>query len=78
MYVRAATQKRQWVRNHLSKSIHVIPMMGGANKYLFMNNPGDLLIDDYEKNCVPWEKAGGNIILHKDAKTTREKLEKLI
>jgi 5'-nucleotidase len=72
-YTTAAVQKRQWVYNHLSKDITVIPMMGGKNKCLFMHSPGDVLIDDFEKNCIPWREHGGIAIQHKNFdKTTRE------
>lgn len=69
-YATAAVQKRQWVYEHLSKDITVIPMMGGKNKCLFMHSPGDVLIDDFEKNCIPWREHGGIAIHHKNFKTT--------
>lgn len=73
-YATAAVQKRQWVYEHLSKDVTVIPMLGGKNKCLFMHAPGDVLIDDFEKNCIPWTEHGGYAILHKDFKTTRDNL----
>jgi 5'-nucleotidase len=63
-YTVAATQKRQWVYKHLSENVTVIPMMGGKNKCLFMHSPGDVLIDDFEKNCIPWREHGGIAIQH--------------
>lgn len=73
-YAVAAVQKRQWVYEHLSKDVTVIPMMGGKNKRLFMHAPGDILIDDFEKNCIPWAEHGGIAILHKDFESTRDNL----
>jgi hypothetical protein len=69
-YKNAAMQKRAWVRKHLSEKITIIPMMGGVNKALFMHEPGDILIDDMEKNCKAWEELGGKAIVHKNATDT--------
>lgn len=74
-YPVAAVQKRNWVYRHLSSNITVIPMLGGKNKCLFMHSPGDILIDDYEKNCIPWAEHGGFAIHHKDFETTRANLD---
>jgi 5'(3')-deoxyribonucleotidase len=65
-YTVAATQKREWVRNNLSKDVLVMPIMGGKNKCLFMHSAGDLLIDDFEKNCKPWDDMGGISITHRN------------
>lgn len=73
-YAVAAVQKRQWVYKHLSEDITVIPMMGGKNKCLFMHSPGDILIDDFEKNCIPWAEHGGFAIHHKNFEETRRNL----
>ena len=73
-YTSAAMQKRQWVYKHLSTEVPVIPMLGGKNKCLFMHSPGDVLIDDFEKNCIPWAEHGGFAIHHKNFKSTRNYL----
>jgi len=62
-YANVATQKRAWVREHLGWAT-VLPVLGGRNKWLFMNAPGDILIDDWEKNTIPWVENGGRAILH--------------
>jgi hypothetical protein len=77
-YAVAAVQKRQWVYKHLSQDITVIPMMGGKNKCLFMHSPGDVLIDDFEKNCIPWAEHGGYAIHHKDFVTTKDHLDRVL
>lgn len=69
-YAHAATQKRAWVREHLGPNITVLPVMGGRNKPLFMHAPGDVLIDDFERNCDAWTEAGGVAILHRDFRST--------
>jgi 5'-nucleotidase len=77
-YAAAAVQKRQWVYKHLSQDVTVIPMMGGKNKCLFMHAPGDILIDDFEKNCIPWRERGGFAILHKNFESTKKQLNLLL
>lgn len=77
-YAIAARQKREWVREHLSSDIMVLPVMGGANKPLFMHAPGDILIDDHERNTRVWRQAGGVPILHRDFDMTRLLLERAL
>lgn len=64
-YAHVARQKREWVREHLSETCLILPVMGGRHKPLFMHQRGDILIDDMEKNCKAWAEAGGNPIHHK-------------
>jgi 5'-nucleotidase len=73
-YANAARQKRAWVREHLSTSIMILPVMGGHNKPLFMHAPGDILIDDFERNTQAWEKEGGVAVLHTSFERTRAEL----
>lgn len=78
-YAVAAVQKRQWVYEHLSSEITVIPMLGGKNKCLFMHSPGDVLIDDHlEKNCIPWREHGGMAIHHKNFESTKKQLDLIL
>ena len=39
--------------------------------------PNHILIDDFTKNTVPWEKEGGIAVLHTDTAGTIKKLEEL-
>ncbi|MGO4738601.1 hypothetical protein AB4099_18785 [Bosea sp. 2KB_26] len=77
-YANAATQKRAWVREHLSTSITVLPVMGGHNKPLFMHAPKDILIDDFRRNTEAWSAAGGVSILHQDFRDTRLQLQTIL
>ncbi|RWX78305.1 hypothetical protein EPK99_06660 [Neorhizobium lilium] len=77
-YAHVARQKRAWVREHLSENCIILPVMGGRNKPLFMHAPGDILIDDFERNIKAWELEGGIGILHRDFLTTRNALEGLV
>lgn len=74
-YAHVAGQKRAWVREHLSADVTILPVMGGHNKPLFMHAPGDILIDDFERNTKAWEKAGGFAILHRGFETTSYELD---
>jgi hypothetical protein len=73
-YRQVARQKRRWVREYLHPDLFILPVMGGHNKPLFMHRPGDILIDDYGKNCRAWEDEGGIAIKHTTATDTLEKL----
>ncbi|MBB3947073.1 hypothetical protein GGQ73_003037 [Rhizobium skierniewicense] len=63
-YQDVARQKRGWVREHLSTACHILPVIDGLNKPLFMHSPGDILIDDYKRNIAAWEHEGGVGLLH--------------
>lgn len=75
-YAHVAAQKRAWVRAHLSQTCLVLPVMGGRHKPLFMHQAGDVLIDDFGKNCAAWNEAGGIAIKHEgDWSATRAALD---
>lgn len=76
-YANVARQKREWVREHLSKGTTVLPVMGGRNKALFMHQPGDVLVDDLDRNCTVWAEAGGAAILHRNFVVTANMIGKL-
>ena len=74
-YAEAAAAKRRWIRKHFG-GIPVLPVMGSRNKHLFLQHPGDLLIDDWGQNCTDWTTAGGIAIKHEgDFQVTRGKFE---
>lgn len=73
-YAHVARQKRAWVREHLSKDVVILPVMGGKSKPLFMHAPGDILIDDFTRNTDAWTAEGGIAILHKTFAETSAKL----
>lgn len=79
-YEDIAKQKVAWVRKHLSEDVVVLPVHMSDAKPLFMNKPGDILIDDYGKNCRAWEEAGGVAIKHEgiDFDTTYWKLKEVL
>lgn len=65
--------KLLWCRNHLSPDLNVILE---DDKYKY-SGYGRILIDDLEKNIIPWEQRGGIGILHTSANDTIHKLKKL-
>lgn len=77
-YQQVARQKRAWVREHLSPNCTVLPVMGGRNKPLFMHEPGDILIDDFERNIRAWEEEGGVGILHRNFEDTKAQLKAVL
>lgn len=77
-YAHVARQKRAWVREHLSATITILPVMGGRNKPLFMHEAGDILIDDFERNTKAWEDEGGVAILHQSFRQTERELDQLL
>ena len=76
-YANVAGQKRAWVQSNLSPDLTILPTAGGGTKPLFMHRPGDVLIDDFERNCRAWERHGGRPILHRSFRETCEQLRLL-
>lgn len=74
--ITAGRDKRRWVAKHISPAIQVHTVMGGANKYQFAR-PGDVLIDDLERNLIKWREAGGIGILHSSVPDTLAQLQVL-
>ena len=61
-------QKLQWLESHaIGFKANLVP--GARNKAKFAT-PDSILIDDMERNCEDFRKAGGYAILHKDVPTT--------
>jgi hypothetical protein len=61
---------RDYVKNNL-----IVVASHGKTKYA---KKGSILIDDFEKNIIPWESAGGIGILHTSADRTIDELKKLL
>ena len=67
--------KQAWVDNHLNPPPERVFM--SKEKYRWAA-PHRILIDDWEKNTVPWEEAGGIAILHTDVTKTIQELEEIL
>lgn len=71
--------KIAWVHQHLGLTDpNKIIIVDYPNEKWKHCTPGSILIDDSEKNCKEWEKAGGVAILHTSAEETIKELKKLL
>lgn len=77
-YEHVAMHKRRWVRQWLGPQVLVLPVNGSESKPLFMHAPGDILIDDWGKNCRAWEEAGGIAVKHEDWADTYGRMVQVI
>ena len=74
----ADEDKRNWIRDVINDEVVVNTCVGGKNKWKWLSeNPGALLIDDFDRNINQWIDAGGVGILHVDPNSTIEKLKVL-
>lgn len=71
-YQRAALQKKEWFKKFVADDLMILPVLGGKNKFLFMQKPGDVLIDDFAKNVTPWVEGGGFGVVHTNWADTTE------
>jgi 5'(3')-deoxyribonucleotidase len=65
--------KKEWLKNNLPDVPYIIDQDKASHA-----GKDSILIDDREKNIKKWEEAGGIGILHKDAKSTIDKLNRAI
>jgi len=71
----APDNKRAWAEKHLGGDVEV--RCCRSREKAKHANPGDILIDDWEKYRHLWERAGGRWITHTDAETTVRRLRAL-
>jgi hypothetical protein len=57
--------KFEWVRNNIKDGIRRLWLINGSKAYA-CTGPHHLLIDDNDKNCEEWEKAGGTVFKWKE------------
>ena len=72
----APGDKRAWVRQHICSQVPVIVVGHGPSKARWAA-PGDILIDDLERNIEAWVAAGGVGILHRSAAESLARLSEL-
>ena len=71
----AVSNKRAWVDKHLGTDV---PMIGCLSKEKYLHGqPGDVLVDDWEKHQQAWLTMGGVWITHTSAASTIERLNTL-
>ena len=72
----SASGKEIWLANKLSPPPQMVFLTGEKYKFAVdKDGRPNVLIDDFEKYTIPWEKAGGIAILHTSAQETIEQLE---
>lgn len=69
-----AKEKSLWVRRFLGADVPFYHVVKSHDKAKFAK-PNNLLIDDRKKSIEPFKKAGGQVILHKNAASTVRKLK---
>lgn len=65
-YHEVALQKRRWIRYHIGNYM-VLPSYRSESKPAYIQNPGDILIDDWGVNCQEWAAAGGTAVKYENA-----------
>lgn len=76
LYDYGTKEKTQWVHKNLNGYSEIITVPTSREKAKYAK-PNHILIDDRHKSIDPWREAGGIGILHKDAESTIQKLQKL-
>lgn len=78
-YMEVAIQKKGWVLETLFPYTPlVLPASGSKSKPAFIQEEGDILIDDSPDNCQEWEAAGGIAIqFNGDWNAVKERLYEL-
>jgi len=72
----SADGKSIWLKNNLNPAPNMAFYSGEKYKWATTKDgKPNLLIDDFEKYTIPWEKAGGIAILHRSAADTIKQLE---
>ena len=66
-------QKKEWVKRHIG----LVPIKFSFHKYKYAT-PESVLIDDMDKNLIPWEKAGGIAIKHISTANTITHLQEVL
>lgn len=77
-YEDVAAQKKAWIKEHIGGDYTVLPAYRSESKPAFIQNPGDILIDDWRLNCEAWEAAGGRAVKFEDGMQTRFDLLKMV
>ena len=77
-WVRVGVQKTEWAfKNFGFDPSDVLFVKEGKKKFVFAKK-GSLLIDDMERNVIPWREAGGSGIVHYNAENTIGKIKEML
>lgn len=76
---RVSREKRKWLKEHFGQyDFMMLTTRKGVDKAAFVQDEGDILIDDMEKNCAAWEAAGGIAIRFKNAEQAIAELKEVL
>ena len=71
--------KQEWIDNNLvPPPPEKIFMHHEKYRWATTNGKPNILIDDFSKNTIPWEEAGGIAILHTSTAKTIRELEEIL
>lgn len=77
-FMHVAQQKRRWIHGHMGHDLMVIAVREGADKAAMVQHKGDILVDDWRKNCEAWEAVGGLAVKYENATQAIADLEGLL
>ena len=77
-FMHVAQQKKRWIQEHIGEYVTVIAVREGADKAAMVQNKGDILVDDWRKNCDAWEAVGGLAVKYENATQAIADLESLL
>jgi 5'(3')-deoxyribonucleotidase len=79
-YLVVAQQKKEWLHEleFMHQHTYFCPVPGKKNKVAFMQNKGDVLIDDLEENINQWIEHGGRGILHRTVDQTIREIIQIV
>jgi hypothetical protein len=70
--------KQAWIDNNLDPPPSKVVMNRHKYKWATTNEKPNILIDDREKNTIPWEEKGGIAILHTSISKTIQELGEIL
>jgi len=71
--------KQEWIDKNLNPPPpEKIFMEPDKSPWAVTDGKPNILIDDWEKNTIPWNEAGGIAILHTDTRKTIQELEEIL
>lgn len=77
-FMHVAQQKRRWIHDNINRNVLVITVKDGLDKAAFVQNNGDILIDDWGKNCAAWQAVGGMAIKYENAEQAIDDLKAVL
>ena len=72
----SSDDKRLWVKKYIGENV-IVNIVYREEKKNFCKGKSSILIDDLAENINDWNKCGGTGILHVDAKSTENILQKI-